>query len=103
MTTIIDAAKIQKPVHDSVFCAAYMWFRLRSAPVVITRETWITMKRMNQHSTKKCRERETWMLRTELTQRRRVDSAGDIPRPDSTASGAAMNTVTKYAINCRLL
>lgn len=34
---------------------------------------------------------------------RRMDTAGLIPSPVMTAAGAAMNTVMKYASNCRLL
>ena len=43
------------------------------------------------------------MLSTLLTALKRVESAGDIPRPVISASGAAMKIVTKYASICRLL
>jgi hypothetical protein len=41
------------------------------------------------------RDRAAWMLSTELTERMRVESAGDIPRPVRRAAGAAMKTVKK--------
>jgi len=44
-----------------------------------------------------------WMLKTLLMALKRVDSAGDIPRPVIRASGAARKTVVKYAISCRPL
>ncbi len=72
-----------------------MWLRFFSSPVVNTSVTWITMKNRNQHSTRKCIERAAWMLRTLLTRRNRVDSAGDMPRPVTSASGAAMKIVMK--------
>ena len=34
ITTTIEAAKIQKPIQEPLSRAAYMWLRLRSAPVV---------------------------------------------------------------------
>ena len=68
---------------------------MRRAPVVITRVTCTTMNMTNQQSTKKCSERATWMLNTELILRKRVDSAGDMPRPVTRARGAAMKTVMK--------
>ena len=63
--------------------------------MVSTRVTCITMKNRNQQSTRKCSDRATWMLKTELTFRKRVDRAGDIPNPVISASGAATKTVTK--------
>ena len=72
-----------------------MWLRFRSAPVVNTSVTCTTMKSRNQTITRKCSERAIWMLNTELIARNRVDSAGDIPSPVMSASGAAMKTVTK--------
>ncbi len=65
--------------------------------------TCITMNTRNQPSTMKCRERAVWMLSTLLIRLKRVDSAGDMPRPVISASGAATKTVMKYAISCRLL
>ena len=72
-----------------------MWLRLTSSPVVNTNVTWSTMKIRNQTSTRKCRDRAVWMLKTLLIRLKRVDSAGDMPSPVIRASGAAMNTVTK--------
>ena len=72
-----------------------MWFRLRSSPVVNTKVTWMTMKNKNQHKTRKCSDRAAWMDSTRLTGLIRVDSAGDIPSPVISASGAATNTVMK--------
>ena len=43
------------------------------------------------------------MLKTVLIRLKRVESAGDIPKPVISASGAATKTVMKYAICCRLL
>ena len=63
--------------------------------MVNTNVTCITMKTRNQTSTRKCSERAVWMLRTLLTRLKRVDSAGDIPRPVMSASGAATKTVMK--------
>ncbi len=80
-----------------------MWLRLTSSPVVNTKVTCSTMKIRNQTSTRKCTDRAVWMLKTLLIRLNRVDSAGDIPRPVISASGAAMNTVMKYAISCRPL
>ena len=60
-----------------------------------TNVTCITMKTRNQTSTRKCSERAVWMLKTVLIRLKRVDSAGDIPRPVMSASGAATKTVTK--------
>ena len=93
--TTRDAAKTQKPTQDSSSRPAYMWLRLASAPVANTSETCTMMNITNQHSTAKCSERATWMLKIELIQRNRVDSAGDIPSPVMRASGAATNTVRK--------
>ena len=45
--------------------------------------------------TRKCSERAVWMLKTLLMRLNRADSAGDMPSPVISASGAAMNTVTK--------
>jgi hypothetical protein len=53
------------------------------------------MKTRNQHSTRKCSERATWIDSTLLTRLNRVDKAGDMPSPVSSASGAATNTVRK--------
>jgi hypothetical protein len=72
-----------------------MWLRLRSAPVASASATWETMNARNQTSTRKCSERAVWMLNTLLIRLKRVDSAGDIPRPVSSASGAATKIVTK--------
>ena len=57
--------------------------------------TCTTMNSRNQHSTRKCSDRATWMLNTELIHRNRVDSAGDMPSPVISASGAATKTVMK--------
>ena len=72
-----------------------MWLRLFSSPVVNTSVTWITMKTRNQTSTRKCSDRAVWMLSTLLIRLKRVDSAGDMPSPVISASGAATKTVTK--------
>jgi hypothetical protein len=56
-----------------------------------------TMKKMKYSKTRKCNERACWMLNRLLITVRRIDSAGDIPRPVITAAGAAMKTVVKYA------
>ena len=72
-----------------------MWLRLTSSPVVNTNVTWITMNTRNQTSTRKCSERAVWMLNILLIRLKRVDSAGDIPRPVMSASGAATKTVMK--------
>jgi hypothetical protein len=61
------------------------------------------MNTTNQHRTRKCRVLAIWMLKIELTHRNFVESAGDIPSPVMSASGAATNTVRKYAMSCRLL
>ena len=53
------------------------------------------MKTRNQTSTRKCSERAVWMLNTLLIRLKRVDSAGDMPRPVTRASGAATKTVMK--------
>ena len=63
--------------------------------MVNTSVTCITMNTRNQHSTRKCSERAVWMLSSLLIRLKRVDSAGDIPRPVISASGAAMKTVMK--------
>ena len=60
-----------------------------------TNVTWITMNTKNHTNTRKCSERAVWMLKILLTRLKRVDSAGDMPRPVISASGAAMNTVMK--------
>ena len=60
-----------------------------------TKVTCITMKTRNQTSTRKCSERAVWMLKTVLIRLKRVDSAGDMPRPVMSASGAATKTVMK--------
>ena len=60
----------------------------------------MTMNSRNQTNTKKCSERAVWMLSTELIRRNRVDRAGDMPSPVIRASGAATNTVRKYANSC---
>ena len=60
----------------------------------------MTMNIRNQTNTKKCTDRAVWMLSTELIRRNRVDSAGDMPSPVISASGAATNTVRKYASCC---
>ena len=60
-----------------------------------TNVTCITMKTRNQTSTRKCSERAVWMLNSLLIRLKRVDSAGDMPRPVISASGAATKTVTK--------
>ena len=95
MTTTIDAAKSQNPTQLWSFRPAKTWFKLTSSPVVNTMVTWMTMKIRNQASTRKCSERAVWMLKIVLTRRKRVDRAGDMPRPVIRASGAAMNTVMK--------
>ena len=61
------------------------------------------MKTRNQTSTRKCRDRAVWMLSTRLIRLKRVDSAGDMPSPVMSASGAATKIVTKYASSWRLL
>ena len=45
----------------------------------------------------KCSDRAVWMLSSLLTRLNRVDSAGDMPSPVTSASGAAMKIVMKYA------
>ena len=60
-----------------------------------TKVTCITMKTRNQTSTRKCSERAVWMLSSLLIRLKRVDSAGDMPRPVRSASGAATKTVMK--------
>ena len=92
-----------KPIQLESLRPAKMWFRLASSPVANTRVTWMTMKNRNQTRTRKCSDRATWMDSTRLTGLIRVDSAGDMPSPVISASGAATNTVTKYASSCRLL
>jgi len=99
----IDAAKTQKPSHPPPSFPAYMWLRFTNAPVAKTSVTWMTMKMRNQTNTKKCSDRAVWMLSTLLSRLNRVDNAGDIPSPASSASGAAMNTVMKHANCWRLL
>ncbi len=58
-----------------------------------TKKTWITMKAENYASTRKCSERAVWMLKIVLTRPKRVETAGDIPRPVIRAIGAATKTV----------
>lgn len=70
-------------------------FRFRSSPIVNTSVVWMRMNTRNQQSTRKCRDRATWMLNGLLIRLNRVESAGDIPSPVISASGAATNTVTK--------
>ncbi len=53
------------------------------------------MKTRNQTSTRKCSERAVWMLKILLIRLKRVDSAGDMPSPVMSASGAATKTVMK--------
>ena len=53
------------------------------------------MKNRNQTSTRKCSERAVWMLSNLLIRLKRVESAGDMPSPVISASGAATKTVTK--------
>jgi len=65
------------------------------SPVVKTRVTWTMMKNRSHVMTRKCSERAVWMLRTELTRRKRVDRAGDPPSPVMTARGPATNTLMK--------
>ena len=72
-----------------------MWLRLLSSPVVNTSVTCITMNTRNQTSTRKCRDRAVWMLSTLLIRLKRVDSAGDMPSPVMSASGAATKIVMK--------
>ena len=72
-----------------------MWLRLASRPVVNTNVTCITMNSRNHTSTRKCSDRAVWMLNTLLTRLNRVDSAGDMPSPVISASGAATKTVMK--------
>ena len=55
----------------------------------------MTMKTRNQTSTRKCSERAVWMLRIVLTRLKRVELAGDIPKPVIEASGAATKMVMK--------
>ena len=95
MSTTIEAANSANPIQLSSSRPAWMWLRLTSRPVVNTKKTWITMKIRNQTSTRKCSERAVWMLKIVLTRRKRVDNAGDIPRPVIRASGAATKTVMK--------
>src|SRR5665213_4070102 len=61
------------------------------------------MKKRMHARTKKCSDRAVWMLKTVLILLKRVESAGDIPKPVISASGAATKTVMKYAICWRLL
>lgn len=95
ITSTIVAENTPKPTQLWPSLNAYMWFRLFSSPVMNTSATCMTMNSRNHTSTKKCNERATWMLSTLLTRVNRVDKAGDIPSPVSSASGAAMNTVKK--------
>jgi len=62
---------------------------------VNTKVTWSTMKTRNQASTRKCSERAVWMLKILLIRLKRVESAGDMPSPVMSASGAATKTVMK--------
>ena len=55
----------------------------------------MTMNNRNQTSTRKCSDRAVWMLSTVLIRLNRVDSAGDMPSPVMSASGAATKTVMK--------
>ena len=55
----------------------------------------MTMNTRNQTSTRKCSDRAVWMLSTLLTRLKRVESAGDMPSPVTSASGAATKIVTK--------
>src|SRR5690606_12204856 len=59
--TTRDAAKNQNPVQLSAEafgsvepCAAYMWLRVRSAPVANARNTWIAMNTTKYSITGKC-------------------------------------------------
>ena len=55
------------------------------------------MNSTNQTNTRKCSERAVWMLSSLLIRLKRVDSAGDMPSPVMSASGAATKIVMKYA------
>ena len=57
MTMTMEAAKTQKPTHDSSLRAPYMYPRFSRIPVVNTKVTCMTMKRRNQTITRKCRDR----------------------------------------------
>ena len=94
-TTTMATANTQNPTQLSSLRPANMWLRLLSRPVVNTIVTCMAMKTRNQTITRKCRDRANWMESTLLMRRNRVDSAGDIPSPLTSANGAATNTVTK--------
>jgi hypothetical protein len=94
-TTTMAAVKIANPTQLLSSRAANMWLRLRNASVAKTIVTWVTMKNRKYTSTRKCSDRAAWMLNRLLITVRRIDSAGDIPSPVMTASGAAMKTVVK--------
>lgn len=93
--TSIEAAKIQNPTQLTASCAAYMWLRLRRAPVAKTRATCTMMNATKYSITGK------WTLRAHSTGYallRAVAFFGQIPlirTPVAIASGAAMNTVAK--------
>jgi hypothetical protein len=57
--------------------------------------TCATMNSTNQHMTRKCNERATWIDRSFDSRLNRVDNAGDMPRPVIRARGPATNTVRK--------
>src|SRR3954454_3906732 len=78
-------------------------FTFRSSPVVKTNAVCMRMNNRNQHKTRKCSDRATWILSSLLSRRKLVESAGDMPRPVSIAAGAAMKIVTKYASCCSAL
>jgi hypothetical protein len=94
-TTAMATAKITKPSAPLLSRAANIALRFRAAPVAKTIVTCMTMNTTNQTITRKCTERASWMLNTLLNRRNRVDSAGDMPNPVISASGAATNTVMK--------
>lgn len=80
-----------------------MWLRLASAPVAKTMLTWATMKPTIHSHTMKCTVRATWRLSEPRPVPNLAATAGACSRPVTNASGAATNTVTKYASTCRPL
>ena len=80
-----------------------MWLTLPTKPVTKTIRVWMTMKTNIHTSTPKWTVRAIWRLSGPTLVPNRPAMPGACSRPVTKASGAAMNTVMKYASNCSAL
>ena len=80
-----------------------MWLTLPTKPVTNTIRVWTTMKVSIQISTPKWMVRATCRLSRPAPVPNRPATAGACSRPVIRATGAAMNTVMKYAKSCSAL